>query len=124
MFICTVYDAFNCFWRKFKCKYFRNDSIIPRAIETYIKDFVVECGDYGYSKIKLTIKYNMTTGKKMVYSKDYDKHFNSGWVNVYVNEVKTTPAIGSVIKENTIKVEVTVYQFGLQSVKGKGTIYL
>lgn len=101
-----------------------NNSITPRAIETYIKDFVVECGDYGYSKIKLTIKYNMTTDKNMVYSKDYDKHFNSGWVNVYVNEVKTTPAIGSVIKENTIKVEVTVYQFGLQSVKGKGTIYL
>lgn len=99
-----------------------NNSITPRAIETYIKDFVVECGDYGYSKIKLTIKYNMTTDKNMVYSKDYDNHFNSGWVNVH--EVKTTPTVGSVIKENTIKVEVTVYQFGLQSVKGKGTIYL
>ena len=54
----------------------------------------------------------MTTGKKMVYSKDYDKHFNSKWDNVHVNEVKTTPAVGFVIKGNTIKVEVTVYQFG------------
>ena len=53
----------------------------------------------------------MTTGKKMVYSKDYDKHFNSKWDNVHVNEVKTTPAVGFVIKGNTIKVEVTVYQF-------------
>ena len=64
----------------------------------------------------------MTTGKKMVYSKDYANHFNSGWVNV--PEVKTTPAVGFVIKGNTIKVEVTVYQFGLQSAKGTGTIYL
>ena len=30
----------------------------------------------------------------MVYSKDYDKHFNSKWDNVHVNEVKTTPAVG------------------------------
>ena len=66
----------------------------------------------------------MTTGKKMVYSKDYDKHFNSKWDNVHVNEVKTTPAVGFVIKGNTIKVEVTVYQFGLHSAKGTVTIYL
>ena len=33
----------------------------------------------------------------MVYSKDYDKHFNSKWDNVHVNEVKTTPAVGFVI---------------------------
>ena len=66
----------------------------------------------------------MTTGKKMVYSKDYYKHFNSKWYNVHVNEVKTTPAVGFVIKGNTIKVEVTVYQFGLQSAKGTVTIYL
>ena len=39
----------------------------------------------------------MTTGKKMVYSKDYDKHFNSKWDNVHVNEVKTTPAVGFVM---------------------------
>ena len=44
--------------------------------------------------------------------------------NVHVNEVKTTPAVGFVIKGNTIKVEVTVYQFGLQSAKGTVTIYL
>ena len=37
---------------------------------------------------------------------------------------KTTPAVGFVIKGNTIKVEVTVYQFGLQSAKGTVTIYL
>ena len=60
----------------------------------------------------------------MVYSKDYDKHFNSKWDNVHVNEVKTTQAVGFVIKGNTIKVEVTVYQFGLQSAKGTVTIYL
>ena len=62
-----------------------NNSITPRAIETYTKDYVVGCDDYGYS---------------------------------------TTPAVGFVIKGNTIKVEVTVYQFGLQSAKGTVTIYL
>ena len=66
----------------------------------------------------------MTTGKKMVYSKDYDTHFDKQWFNVQVSEVKTTPAVGFVIKGNTIKVEVTVYQFGLQSAKGTVTIYL
>lgn len=39
-------------------------------------------------------------------------------------KLKSTPAVGSVIKGNTIKVEVTAYQFGLQSVTGNGTIYL
>ena len=34
------------------------------------------------------------------------------------------PAVGSVIKGNTIEVEVSAYQFGLQSVTGNGTIYL
>ena len=66
----------------------------------------------------------MTTGKKMVYSKDYDTHFDKQWFNVQVSKVKTTPAVGSVIKGNTIKVEVTACQFGLQSVTGNGTIYL
>ena len=28
-----------------------NNSITPRAIETYTKDYVVGCDDYGYSKI-------------------------------------------------------------------------
>ena len=28
-----------------------NHSITPRAIETYTKDYVVGCDDYGYSKI-------------------------------------------------------------------------
>ena len=43
---------------------------------------------------------------------------------LYFSKVKTTPAVGSVIKGNTIEVEVTAYQFGLQSVTGNGTIYL
>ena len=60
----------------------------------------------------------------MVYSKDYDTHFDKQWFNVQVSKVKTTPAVGFVIKGNTIKVEVTVYQFGLQSAKGTVTIYL
>ena len=101
-----------------------NNSVTPRAIESYTKEYVVGCGEIGYSRVKLTIKHNMTTGKKMVYSKDYDTHFDKQWFNVQVSKVKTTPAVGSVIKGNTIKVEVTAYQFGLQSVTGNGTIYL
>ncbi len=101
-----------------------NNSVTSRAIESYTKEYVVGCGEIGYSRVKLTIKHNMTTGKKMVYSKDYDTHFDKQWFNVQVSKVKTTPAVGSVIKGNTIKVEVTAYQFGLQSVTGNGTIYL
>ena len=95
---------------------FAFDNNQSRAIEKYT--------EIGYSRVKLTIKHNMTTGKKMVYSKDYDTHFDKQWFNVQVSKVKTTPAVGSVIKGNTIKVEVTAYQFGLQSVTGNGTIYL
>ena len=45
-------------------------------------------------------------------------------VNGIMYMLMTTPAVGFVIKGNTIKVEVTVYQFGLQSAKGTVTIYL
>ena len=103
---------------------FAFDNNQSRAIEKYTRTVDVPCDKFGYVTVKVVISHNMTTGKKMVYSKDYDKHFNSKWDNVHVNEVKTTPAVGFVIKGNTIKVEVTVYQFGLQSAKGTVTIYL
>ena len=103
---------------------FAFDNNQSRAIEKYTRTVDVQCDKFGYVTVKVVISHNMTTGKKMVYSKDYDKHFNSKWDNVHVNEVKTTPAVGFVIKGNTIKVEVTVYQFGLQSAKGTVTIYL
>lgn len=103
---------------------FALDTNQSRAIEKYTRTVDVTCGKYGYVTVKVVISHNMTTGKKMVYSKDYDTHFDKQWFNVQVSEVKTTPAVGSVIKGNTIKVEVTAYQFGLQSAKGTGTIYL
>ena len=103
---------------------FAFDNNQSRAIEKYTRTVDVPCDKFGYVTVKVVISHNMTTGKKMVYSKDYDKHFNSKWDNVHVNEVKTTPAVGFVIKGNTIKIEVTVYQFGLQSAKGTVTIYL
>lgn len=103
---------------------FAFDNNQSRAIEKYTRTVDVPCDKFGYVTVKVVISHNMTTGKKMVYSKDYDTHFDKQWFNVQVSKVKTTPAVGSVIKGNTIKVEVTAYQFGLQSVTGNGTIYL
>ena len=103
---------------------FAFDNNQSREIEKYTRTVDVPCDKFGYVTVKVVISHNMTTGKKMVYSKDYDTHFDKQWFNVQVSKVKTTPAVGSVIKGNTIKVEVTAYQFGLQSVTGNGTIYL
>ena len=66
---------------------FAFDNNQSRAIEKYTRTVDVPCDKFGYVTVKVVISHNMTTGKKMVYSKDYDKHFNSKWDNVHVNEV-------------------------------------
>lgn len=71
-----------------------NNSVTPRAIETYTKDYVVGCDDYGYSKIKLTIKHNMTTGKSWIVSVKHTDTIYPQYITCKINSVDTDPAVG------------------------------
>ena len=78
-----------------------------RAIEHYKKSVNVRCGNYGYSKVTVTISHNMTTGRKTVYAVDHEDFFDQTYVKVKFVSVTTTPSVGSVITGNTIKVKYT-----------------
>lgn len=67
---------------------FAFDNNQSRAIEKYTRTVDVPCDKFGYVTVKVVISHNMTTGKKMVYSKDYDTHFDKQWFNVQVSKVK------------------------------------
>lgn len=101
-----------------------NKKIETRAIEKYTKSVDVVCGNYGYVRVKVTISHNMTTGKMTVDSVTYDKMLNSGYAGVGVSSVTTSPAVGSTITGNTIKVTVNYYQIGIINTNAYGTIYL
>ena len=71
-----------------------NNSVTSRAIESYTKEYVVGCGEIGYSRVKLTIKHNMTTGKSWIVSVKHTDTVYTQYVTGKINSVSTDPAIG------------------------------
>ena len=70
------------------------DNNSARAIESYTKEYVVGCGEIGYSRVKLTIKHNMTTGKSWIVSVKHTDTVYPQYVTGKINSVSTDPAIG------------------------------
>lgn len=69
------------------------DGASSRAIETYTRSTNIDLGVYGYTKVTISIRHNMTTGNSYISQITCQPFFNESYITLRTKSVSTNPAL-------------------------------